>query len=182
MYSVNFSSKAKKQVQKLEKDLKDAVRDYVRKLETLSSSLDLYNNGGTELVGNLKGLWRFKDKSFKDIRLLGTVENSVLIITILAVEGRASSYKNKEKMAREARKKTVISRLGKPTDNCFIESFNRIFCDECLNQNYFSSLSEAKVIIENWRIDYKYNRPQFKLKELTPVQFKNKLMCMKTSP
>lgn len=104
MYSVNFSSKAKKQVQKLERDIKNAVRDYVRKLETLSSSLDLYNNGGTELVGNLKGLWRFKDKSFKDIRLLGTVENSVLIITILAVEGRASSYKNKDKMAKTARK------------------------------------------------------------------------------
>jgi len=48
MYSVNFSSKAKKQVQKLERDIKNAVRDYVRKLETLSSSLDLYNNGGTE--------------------------------------------------------------------------------------------------------------------------------------
>jgi len=53
----------------------------------------------------------------------------------------------------------VFSRPGKPTDNCFIESFNRTFRDECLNENYFTSLSEEKKIIENWRIDYNENRP-----------------------
>lgn len=105
MYTVVFSSKVKKQVQKLEKGIKDTIRDYVIKLQTLKTSLDLYNNGGTELVGNLKGLWRFKDKSFKDIRLIGTLENDVLVITILAVEARSGSYKNKEKMAKSARKK-----------------------------------------------------------------------------
>jgi len=35
----------------------------------------------------------------------------------------------------------VFSQPGKPTDNCFIESFNRVFRDECLNENYFTSLS-----------------------------------------
>ena len=78
--------------------------------------------------------------------------------------------------------KQVFSRPGKPTDNCFIESFNRIFRDECLNENYFSSLSEAKQIIESWRIDYNENRPQKGLKELTPNQFKFKLKGMKNSP
>lgn len=78
--------------------------------------------------------------------------------------------------------KQVFSRPGKPTDNCFIESFNRIFRDECLNENYFSSLSEAKQIIESWRIDYNENRPQKGLKELTPSQFKTKLKGMKNSP
>lgn len=76
----------------------------------------------------------------------------------------------------------VSSRPGKPTDNCFIESFNRTFRDECLNENYFTSLSEAKEIIENWRIDYNENRPQKGLKELTPSQFKIKLKSMKNSP
>lgn len=78
--------------------------------------------------------------------------------------------------------KQVFSRPGKPTDNCFIESFNRIFRDECLNENYFSSLSEAKQIIESWRIDYNENRPQKGLKELTPSQLKSKLKGMKNSP
>ena len=76
----------------------------------------------------------------------------------------------------------VFSRPGKPTDNCFIESFNRTFRDECLNENYFTSLSEAKEIIESWRIDYNENRPQKGLKELTPSQFKVRLKGMKNSP
>lgn len=78
--------------------------------------------------------------------------------------------------------KQVSSRPGKPTDNCFIESFNRIFRDECLNENYFSSLSEAEQIIESWRKDYNENRLQKGLKELTPSQFKSKLKGMKNSP
>ena len=78
--------------------------------------------------------------------------------------------------------KQVFSRPGKPTDNCFIESFNRVFRDECLNENYFTSLSEAKEIIESWRIDYNENRPQKGLKELTPSQFKSRLKNMKNSP
>ena len=43
-------------------------------------------------------------------------------------------------------------------------------------------MSEAKEIIENWRIDYNENRPQKGLKELTPSQFKTKLKSMKNSP
>lgn len=77
--------------------------------------------------------------------------------------------------------KQVFSRPGKPTDNCFIESFNRVFRDECLNVNYFTSLSEAREIIESWRLDYNENRPQKGLKELTPSQFKTKLKGMKNS-
>ena len=76
----------------------------------------------------------------------------------------------------------VFSRPGKPTDNCFIESFNRVFREECLNENYFESLSEAKEIIESWRIDYNEKRPQKGLKELTPSQFKSKLKSTRNSP
>lgn len=45
-----------------------------------------------------------------------------------------------------------------------------MFREECLNENYFESLSEAKRIIELWRIDYNENRPQKGLKGLTPNQ------------
>ena len=76
----------------------------------------------------------------------------------------------------------IFSRPGKPTDNCFVESFNRVFREECLNENYFESLSEAKRIIESWRIDYNENRPQKGLKGLTPSQFKSKLKNTRNSP
>jgi putative transposase len=41
-----------------------------------------------------------------------------------------------------------FSRLGKPTDNAFIESFNGSFRDECLNVHWFLSLADAREKIE----------------------------------
>jgi len=41
-----------------------------------------------------------------------------------------------------------FNRPGKPTDNCFIETFNRSFRDECLNVHWFETIDEAKAKIE----------------------------------
>jgi putative transposase len=43
---------------------------------------------------------------------------------------------------------------GKPQQNGFMESFNGKLRDECLNEHVFSSLAEARRLIEAWRIDY----------------------------
>ncbi len=40
---------------------------------------------------------------------------------------------------------------GKPTQNAYIESFNGRLRDECLNANWFTSLSDARRKIETWR-------------------------------
>ena len=69
------------------------------------------------------------------------------------------------------RVKLDFSRPGKPVDNAFIESFNRIARDECLNDNWFLSLDHAKEIIEEWQYDYNNNRPHSALGGLTPVEF-----------
>lgn len=42
----------------------------------------------------------------------------------------------------------IFTDPGCPTQNGYIESFNGMLRDECLNQNWFSSRSEAKSIIE----------------------------------
>jgi putative transposase len=55
------------------------------------------------------------------------------------------------------------SRPGKPTDNAFIESFNGKVRQECLNQHWFLSLSDAKVKLELWREDYNSSRPHSSL-------------------
>jgi putative transposase len=73
--------------------------------------------------------------------------------------------------------KQIFSRPGKPTDNCFIESFNGTLRNECLNVYYFSNISEAKRIIEEWRIDYNKKRPQKRFKGLTPFEYRNKLLA-----
>lgn len=62
-------------------------------------------------------------------------------------------------------------RPGKPVENAFIESFNGKFRDECLNQHWFLSLSEARRIIETWRITYNTARGHRSLNRLTPAQF-----------
>jgi len=40
---------------------------------------------------------------------------------------------------------------GKPTQNCYIESFNGKFRDECLNENWFVNVADARRRIENYR-------------------------------
>ena len=62
-------------------------------------------------------------------------------------------------------------RPGKPVDNSFIESFNGKFRDECLNDHWFTSLDEARRIIEDWRVDYNNERPHTSLGDLTPEEF-----------
>jgi putative transposase len=64
-----------------------------------------------------------------------------------------------------------FSRPGKPVDNRFIESFNGRLRDECLNDNWFMSLQEARNIIEGWRVGYNTERPHSSLDDLTPSEF-----------
>jgi putative transposase len=60
---------------------------------------------------------------------------------------------------------------GKPTQNAFIESFNGRFRDECLNENWFLDLADARQIIESWRLDYNSSRPHSALGYATPQEF-----------
>ena len=59
---------------------------------------------------------------------------------------------------------------GKPTQN-YVESFNRKLRDECLNEHWFTSLTDARETVEDWRRDYNSVRPQSSLNNLTPEQF-----------
>ncbi|MEG3620375.1 IS3 family transposase [Magnetovibrio sp. PR-2] len=60
---------------------------------------------------------------------------------------------------------------GKPIQNAFVESFNGKFRDECLNEHWFTSLADARKIIEAWRIDYNTQRPHSSLAYRTPIEF-----------
>ena len=57
---------------------------------------------------------------------------------------------------------------GKPTQNGQIESFNGRFRQECLNQEWFTTLKEARQIIEKWRISYNTKRPHSSLGYVPP--------------
>jgi putative transposase len=60
---------------------------------------------------------------------------------------------------------------GKPAQNAYIESFNGRLRDECLNANWFTSLSDARRKIETWRQDYNEQRPHSSLHYVPPAEF-----------
>jgi len=71
---------------------------------------------------------------------------------------------------------------GKPTQNAFIESFNGKFRDECLNENWFLTLQEAREKIEMWRRDYNQARPHSALGYQTPEEFAAQAAARGASP
>ena len=54
---------------------------------------------------------------------------------------------------------TLFIEPGSPWENGYIESFNGKLRDELLNREIFYTLTEAKVLIENWRWEYNHFRP-----------------------
>lgn len=59
---------------------------------------------------------------------------------------------------------------GKPVQNCYVESFNGRFRDECLNENWFTSLADARAIIGAWRQHYNEEREHGTL-GMTPREY-----------
>ena len=60
---------------------------------------------------------------------------------------------------------------GKPSQNAYIESFNGRVRDECLNENLFLNIADARTTLDAWRADYNQNRPHSSLGNMTPEEF-----------
>jgi putative transposase len=60
---------------------------------------------------------------------------------------------------------------GKPTQNGFVERFNRTFRDEVLNQYLFESIKQAQVFALAWMWIYNTERPHSSLLNYTPHEF-----------
>ena len=65
----------------------------------------------------------------------------------------------------------ILIQPGKPTQNAYIESFNGKFRDECLNENWFESLAQAREVIAIWRQDYNEVRPHGTIGRIPPAEF-----------
>ncbi len=74
--------------------------------------------------------------------------------------------------AYERNVRLAFIRPGKPVDNCYIESFNGRFRDECLNEHWFITMQHARSVIEAWRVEYNTERTHSSLDDLTPEEFK----------
>jgi len=69
---------------------------------------------------------------------------------------------------------TTYIEPGSPWENPFIESFNGKLRDELLDCEIFETLLEAKVLAEDFRIDYNTYRPHSSLGYLAPTKFAEK--------
>ncbi|MEC5041752.1 IS3 family transposase [Klebsiella pneumoniae] len=63
-------------------------------------------------------------------------------------------------------------RPGKPTQNAFIERFNRTYRTEILDFYLFRTLNEAREITERWLAEYNGERPHESLNNLTPKEYR----------
>jgi putative transposase len=64
-----------------------------------------------------------------------------------------------DKWAYEHKVRLDFSRPEKPTDNAMVESFNGRLREECLNEHWFLSVSDAARKIAAWRQRYNESCP-----------------------
>lgn len=65
----------------------------------------------------------------------------------------------------------ILIEPGRPMKNGYIESFNGKFRNECLNEQWFQDLQQAKTAIEAWRQDYNEVRPHSSCGRVIPAKF-----------
>ena len=67
--------------------------------------------------------------------------------------------------------KTLYIEPGSLWQNGYIESFHARFREECLNREQLWTLTEARVVIGDWRWKYNYIRPHRSLGNISPIKF-----------
>ena len=70
---------------------------------------------------------------------------------------------------------------GQPTQNPYVERFNRTYHDEILNMYVIKTLNEVRELNNNWVREYNEERPHDSLKDLTPKEYLNKYQSAENS-
>ena len=58
---------------------------------------------------------------------------------------------------------------GKPSQNAYIERFNRIFREDILDAYWFEDIDQVRIIAEQWRQDYNQHHPHSALEGASPI-------------
>jgi putative transposase len=100
------------------------------------------------------------------IRSQDVIEELFELFILRGIPEHIRSDNGPEFTARAVRKwlgrlgvKTLFIEPGSPWENGYIESFNGKMRDELLDREIFTTLKEAKVLIEQWRQEYNQVRP-----------------------
>jgi hypothetical protein len=76
-----------------------------------------------------------------------------------------------QRWRKENRIKTIYNEPGSPWQNGFVESFHGRFRDECLNREQLWTLTEARVVVGDFRKKYHEIRPHSRLGYDSPARF-----------
>ncbi|MDY5160680.1 type II toxin-antitoxin system RelE family toxin [Actinotignum urinale] len=87
-WRVKLSSKAEKQVLKLDKKPFDAIMSYLKQLEFIDNP----RSTGKALQGNLKGLWRYRVGNY---RIICNIQDKELTIYAVDIDHRKNIYRHK---------------------------------------------------------------------------------------
>lgn len=64
---------------------------------------------------------------------------------------------------------------GQPTQNAYIERFNRLFREDVLDAYLFEDLKQVRDLAEEWKIDYNLNHPHSALGGRSPLKYMKEL-------
>jgi putative transposase len=85
--------------------------------------------------------------------------------------GPKFTSKRLENWAKEKQIELLHTQPDKPTQNVYIERFNRTFRENVLDAYLFDDLDEVRLITEHWIEDYNIIRPHEALQGLSPRQY-----------
>jgi len=100
------------------------------------------------------------------------------LLTLRGVPAYVRSDNGPEFIARAIRSwlssaqvETLYIAPGSPWENGYAESFHGRLRDELLEGELFTCLAEAKMLSEQWRLEYNHRRPHSSLGYVTPASF-----------
>jgi transposase InsO family protein len=102
----------------------------------------------------------------RKIKAQGVIDTLFNLFIFRGIPAHLRSDNGPEFTAKAVRKwlsrlgvKTLYIEPGSPWENGYVESFNGRMRDELLSREVFTTLEEAKVLIEQWKREYNQVRP-----------------------
>mgnify|MGYP003732806499 CR=1 FL=1 len=124
---------------------------------------------------NREALWIEVDTSLPTERVIRVLEMIIswrgCPVQIRMDNGPEFISHRLENWAKQHNIQLVHIQPGKPSQNAYIERFNRTFREDVLDAYLFNSLSEVREISEQWLEEYNTIRPHEALQGLPPYQY-----------
>jgi len=124
---------------------------------------------------NREALWIEVDTSLPAERVVRVLENLLLWRAtpkqIRMDNGPELISQRLQSWAEEKQIELIHIQPGKPSQNAYIERFNRTFREDVLDAYLFNNLEEVRTITEHWLEEYNTIRPHQALQGLSPSQF-----------